>query len=238
MEKIINADNFFMYAHTNAELIKSDIKGIALSFHGLNNTVMVSEHAEPEMFFAENGILYIFPYYDPWGWMNRQDVKYVDDILDAIVEKFGLSDNIPIASTGGSMGGLSAIVYTKYAKRRPVCCAANSPVCDLVTHFNERPDLPRTVYHAFFSYDCSLDEAMRSASPLHLVNELPDIPYYIVHGTADTAVNKVLHSDNFVAKMKKSGKNIVYDEVEGMRHCKLDFKHQARFYGFILDNLT
>ncbi len=238
MEKIINSSNVQMFAHTNEELIKGKIRGIMLSFHGLNNTTMVNEHAEPEMFCAENGILYVFPYYDPWGWMNVADVKYVDDVIDAIIEKFRLPDNIPIASTGGSMGGLSALVYTKYAKRTPVCCAANSPVCDLVTHYTERPDLPRTIYHAFSAYEGTLDEAMRSASPLHLVEELPNIPYYIVHGTADAAVNKGLHSDKFVAEMKKSGKDIVYDEVDGMRHCKLDFKHQARFYGFILSNLT
>ena len=136
------------------------------------------------------------------------------------------------------MGGLSALIYTKYAaKRTPVCCAANSPVCDLLKHYTERPDLPRTIYHAFASYDGILEEAIKTASPIHLVNDLPDIPYYIVHGTADSAVNKELHSDNFVSKMKSAGKNIIYDEVEGMRHCKLDFKHQARFYGFILSNL-
>jgi len=28
------------------------------------------------------------------------------------------------------------------------------------------------------------------------------------------------------------------DEVEEMRHCKLDFEHQSRFYGFILSNLA
>jgi len=235
---IINSDNFNMFAHTNTELINGEIKGIMLSFHGLNNTAMISEHAEPEMLCAKNGILYVFPYYDPWGWMNRQDVKYVDDILDAIIEKFGLSDNIPIASTGGSMGGLSAIVYTKYAKRQPVCCAANSPVCDLVTHYTERPDLPRTIYHAFSAYDCSFEEAIKTASPVHLINDLPDIPYYVIHGTADTAVNKALHSDRFVKEMIKIGKDIVYDEVEEMRHCKLDFEHQSRFYGFILSNLA
>lgn len=238
MEKIINSNNVQMFAHTNEELIKGKINGIMLSFHGLNNTTMINEHAEPEMFCADNGILYVFPYYDPWGWMNVADVKYVDDIIDAIIEKFGLPNEIKIASTGGSMGGLSALVYTKYAKRTPVCCAANSPVCDLVTHYTERPDLPRTIYHAFSTYEGTLDEAMRSASPLHLVDELPNIPYYIVHGTADAAVNKGLHSDIFVAEMKKAGKDIVYDEVDGMRHCKLDFNHQARFYGFILSNLT
>ena len=71
----------------------------------------------------------------------------------------------------------------------------------------------------------------------HLINDLLDIPYYVVYGTADSAVNKEIHSDNFVSEMKKAEKNIVYDEVEGMRHCKLDFKHQARFYGFILEYL-
>jgi len=238
MEKIITLENLSYFAYCNHKICKKPIKGIAISFFGLGGCMMFGEETEDGKKYAEKGILLLVPYQNPWAWMNRQTVDYTDELVDVLFDAYGLPRNTPIVSTGGSMGGLSAIVYTKYAKRQPVCCAANSPVCDLVTHYTERPDLPRTIYHAFSAYDCSFEEAIKTASPVHLINDLPDIPYYVIHGTADTAVNKALHSDRFVKEMIKIGKDIVYDEVEEMRHCKLDFEHQSRFYGFILSNLA
>ena len=237
MEKIINSRSVQMFAHTNEELIKGKIRGIMLSFHGLNNTTMVNEHAEPEMFCAENGILYVFPYYDPWGWMNVADVKYVDDVIDAIIEKFGLPDNIPIASTGGSMGGLSALVYTVYARITPVACVANCPVCDLPYHFTEREDLPRTLYSAFSGYDCSLDEALRSCSPLHLVEKMPDISYVLFHCTADRAVNIDRHSERFVGSMRALGKKIEFIKVDGRGHCDLGAEAEMAYFNALCKTL-
>ena len=47
------------------------------------------------------------------------------------------------------------------------------------------------------------------------------MPYYIVHGDADAAVNKALHSDRFVAAMREAGHVVEYHEVPGMAHCDL-----------------
>jgi dipeptidyl aminopeptidase/acylaminoacyl peptidase len=135
------------------------------------------------------------------------------------------------------MGGLAALVYTYYAKHTPVCCAANSPVCDLPYHYTERPDLPRTLYHAFCSYQGSFEDALMSASPLHLADRMPDIPYFIIHGDADTSVNKQKHSDRFVAELKKKHR-VEYVEVPGMRHCKMTFRDEKMYYDFIIGNIV
>ncbi len=37
-----------------------------------------------------------------------------------VFAKYHLSENLPIVSSGGSMGGQSALVYAKYAKRTPI----------------------------------------------------------------------------------------------------------------------
>lgn len=89
---------------------------------------MYNEDTDEGKFYAENNILYVVPYQNPWAWMNSQTVDFTDEILDVLFEAYSLPENLPIASTGGSMGGLSALVYTAYAKRTPTVCAANCPV--------------------------------------------------------------------------------------------------------------
>ena len=57
------------------------------------------------------------------------------------------------------MGGLCALVWPRYTKRRVVAVAANCPVCDLPFHYTERPDLPRTLRAAFGDVRVSDDVA-------------------------------------------------------------------------------
>lgn len=75
-------------------------------------------------------------------------------------------------------------------------------------------------------------EAVKTASPLHQAETMPDIPYLIVHGDADTAVNKQQHSDRFVERLKKTH-DVTYVEVPGMRHCDLQGDAAEQYYGFI-----
>ncbi|MBO4547737.1 MAG: prolyl oligopeptidase family serine peptidase, partial [Abditibacteriota bacterium] len=193
---------------------------------------MIGEQNDYTRDLAEKGIVYIFPYYGPWSWMNRSGVRFTDALVEAVFKGFSLPKNTPIVSTGGSMGGLSALVYPVYARRTPVAVAADSPVCDLVYHFGERPDLPRTLVAAFADYDCSLDQALRSASPIDLVKKMPKIRYYIVHGDKDVAVNKKAHPDRLVPEMKKAGLDVTYIEVPGMEHCNMGEAAEG-YYSFI-----
>lgn len=215
---------------------KKPVKGIAISFFGLGGAAMFSEDTEEGKMFAEKGIIYIVPYNNPWAWMNRQTVNYTDEIIDILIEQYNLPDNIPIVSSGGSMGGQSALVYTFYAKRTPVACVANCPVCDLPFHFTERMDLPRTLYSAFYTYDMSLDEALKSASPIHLVGNMPNVKYYIFHCESDLAVNKEKHSDVFVGKMKEQY-DIVYHTVPGRGHCDLTDEMMKLYNDYICKSI-
>ena len=218
---VIAPDTVDQFAYSNQALLLGTPRAVALNFHGLNAVALRTEPTAFEIACAEHDVLSIWPYYGPWSWMNLASVRYVDDIVDAFYTRLGLPRETPLLSTGGSMGGLSAIIYTRYAHRTPEACFANCPVCDLPYHATERPDLPRTVYLAFARYECGLEQALIMHSPLHQVQYLPDIPYYVVHGTADTAVNKARHSDRFVAAMRQYGKRVTYVEVPGMTHCDL-----------------
>ncbi len=231
MKNQITFETLSYYAATNAEIVTTPVRGIVLTFHGLGFAQMFSEHDDYAVTLAERGILRVIPYYNPWCWMNRQTVDFVDEIIDVLAEKFGLSDDIPIISTGGSMGGLCSLAYAAYAKRTPAAVVSNCPVCDLPFHFTERPDLPRTLYSAFGTFDGTMDEALRSASPLHLAQDgkMPDIPYYVFHCTDDRAVNKEKHSDLFVAAMEKAGRTVTYTAVLDRGHCDLSPEAQVRY---------
>ena len=164
MEKIITYETLRNFAYVNDGICGRPIRGIVL-FFGLNGRDMYSDDTPDGQYFARLGILYVVPYNNPWAWMNRQAVSYTDEILDVLFAQYDLPGDLPVVSTGGSMGGLSALVYTKYARRTPVACVANCPVCDLPYHFTERPDLPRTLYSAFWNYEGTLDEALRLSAP-------------------------------------------------------------------------
>ena len=223
------------YAFTNASQLSGEIRGIVLCFHGLGGCASLI--TEPDVFaraYAQAGLLYIMPYDSPWSWMNDTAVRTTDQILSAVQEKYGLDPSLRVVSTGGSMGGLSCLIYARYAGHPISAVAANCPVCDLPTHFTERPDLPRTIYSAFAHYSCGVEEAVRLHSPLHQADRLPDIPYYIVHGDGDTAVNKALHSDRLVAKMRQLGYSVEYREVPGMLHCQLPQEEIDSYIRFVV----
>ena len=234
MEKIITIENLRRFAYCNDQICKRPIKGIVIYFYGLGGQFLFEEDTDEGRMYGEKGILYLVPYQNPWAWMNRQTVELTDELLDVLFKAYDLPENTPVVSTGKSMGGLSALVYTYYAKRTPVACITNCPVCDLPYHFNERPDLPRTLYSAFYTYEGTLEDALRSASPLHLVPKMPDISYAVFHCEEDRAVNKQIHSDRFVERMLKNHK-VAYYPVSGRGHCDLTEEMWQKYHQWAME---
>ncbi len=129
MNRVMTRENLISFAYVNNNVCAKPIRGIVLSFLGLNSTSMYAADTMEGEFNGEKGILYVVPYYNPWAWMNRQAVAYTDEILDVLFEAYDLDEKILIVSTGGSMGGQAALVYPVYAKRAPAAVVANCPVC-------------------------------------------------------------------------------------------------------------
>ena len=220
MEHIMTYETLSYFAYSNDQICRQPIRGIVLDFFGLGVMKMYDTHTENGLKLAEQGIILLVPYNNPWCWMNRQAVAYTDELIDLLFAHYNLPEDTPIVSTGGSMGGLSALVYTRYAKHTPVACVANCPVCDLPYHYTERPDLPSTLYSAFWNYEGTLDDAMKATSPLHLADSMPDVDYHIFHCEEDTAVNKQKHSDRFVAAMRPAHR-LTYYPIPQRNHCDL-----------------
>jgi len=196
-----------------------EIRAIVLSFCGLGGTVSLKSAASPdEQEWKEAGALVVCPYYNPWAWMNGQTVRFVDDLIGSLTAELGLDPSLPVVATGGSMGGHAALTYTLKSARGVAACFANCPVCDLVFHYSERPDLPRTMHSAFGSYG-DITETLREYSPLWQAGSMPRIPYFFVHGVQDRSVSKAAHSDKLVHLMCAAGHQVAYYEEPEMGHC-------------------
>lgn len=235
MNKIINYETIRSFAYVNDNVCKKPIRGVVVNFCGLNNKDMFDEDTNEGVYYGEEGVLYVHPYNNPWSWMNAQAVAYTDEIIDVIFEKYALPESTPVISMGNSMGGLASLVYTRYAKRTPIACISNCPVCDLVYHFTERPDLPRTIYSAFWNEEGELNDILKKYSPVHLAPEMPDAKYYIFHCDKDKSVNLASHSQKFVAAMNEFGKGVELEVIPDRGHCKLTFAANDKRLRLALD---
>ena len=220
----INEKTLFKHAFTNIDLLSGKPNAIVLEFHGLGATKAATlreagKYEDFEREFAKKNVLTVFPYYGFWAWMNDRSAKYVDMIIEAVCKITGVDPHaVPIISTGTSMGGLSAILYSKKAAITPKACFASCPVIDLVA-FAAHPYVPhyiRTVYSTLAADD--MGNALREHSPYHVVPYLPRIPYYIVYGGKDTAVLPELHSKKFKVRMEEYGHDITVIEAPECGH--------------------
>jgi dipeptidyl aminopeptidase/acylaminoacyl peptidase len=194
-----------------------ETRAVIVNFHGLGGGGKNGPGYE-EQEWGDSGGLVVFPYYGPWSWMNRSARAFVDRLISSVYQQYKLDSTVPLIITGGSMGGQASLLYTRYSSHRIAACFANFPVCDLAYHFTERPDLPATMRYAYRDYPGTFAEALIEHSPLRQVASMPAIPYLLIHGDKDQAVNKEKHSDRFVAEMRKLGRDIQYLEVPGMGH--------------------
>ena len=219
LNRYITYDNLRQFAYSNDKLIKGEIKGIVLNFSGCSIYTMYDTDTPLGKFYAEYGVIFIIPYYNPWAWMNDPAVKFVDEILDVVFEKYNLTDT-PVASTGGSMGGYGAIMYTLKAKRTPETCVANCPVCDLPWHFSERPNIPRTLYSSLSYEEGDIKDVVKKYSPMEHIEEFPkSAEYHLFHGDNDDSVNYTAHSKRFYEKMKDAGFDITFALCKGRTHA-------------------
>ena len=235
MKKVMTYETLRRFAYSNDHLIEGEIRGIIVEFYGLGNGNMQNSDSGEALEYAAQNLLYVVPYNNPWCWMNDQAVHYTDEILDVLREHYGLSDQIGVVSTGGSMGGLSALVYTANSRTTPIACVANCPVCDLPYHFTEREDLPRTLYSAYGNEEGeSLEDVLRLHSPVHMVDRMPRIPYTVLHCEKDTRVNLERHSELFVKLMEEAKQDITFIRVPLRPHCRLAPTAQLQYQQAIL----
>jgi len=227
------------FAWTNDGFLNGPIRGVILEFPGLGGNGMKGEGPNATVLeWGQAGGLAVLPFQDSWGWMNPQTAAFTDELIDAIFARYALAPDTPIIATGCSMGGFAALLYPIVGRHNVVAVAANCPATDLPFHYTERPDLPRTLHHAFGSYS-DISEALIAHSPQHQAHRLPDVPYLVIQGDQDTLVDKARHSDTLVPKMRELGLTVDYREQRGMGHCgPLDWTLHRLWTDFVLSHLA
>jgi len=239
-EQHITFNTLDRYCQTNTEkFVSTDgdkIQGIVIQFHSIGETGTTGEN-QLRLMCNRYNVLYVFPFGGPWNWMNTTTVRLSDRIIDVLIEYYGLDKDIPVVATGASMGGHGALVYPVYSRHNIVGVAANCPVTDVWAQGEYDEMMQRTFLHAVGDYEGSYLAALDSISPIKLVDKMPDIPYYIVHGGADADVPPDINSRAFVSKMQEKGFDITYTEVEGMTHVLLSGTETTKFRDFIFTTL-
>ncbi|GHU66448.1 hypothetical protein FACS1894184_04460 [Clostridia bacterium] len=227
-------ENLSDVAYIGDKLVKGKIRAVILRFHGLGATGFKTALDPDELEWANTGALIVYPYCGPWAWMNHRTRMLIDEIVDRVYKDYELSNNVPLIITGGSMGGHAALNYARFSQHKPAAVVALYPVTDTAYHATERADLPRTFLIAYGLDNRPIADVFHENSPLYHVDEMPRVPYLIVHGDQDKAVNKAAHSDKFVKAMHKVGHDIEYIEASGMDHGPfVDFDLYRRYVEFV-----
>ncbi len=243
MKKYINKDTYQLYAKTNEALIDGKVKGIILEFPGLGGGSclggtldMGTYDGDYAKMCASEGIIlaYIFP--GPWSWMNKGAVRITDAVVDAIREKHNLDKNKPIGLSGGSMGGLGALIYSVETKNKISAVCAACPCVDVLDRFMCKETFPRTFISAVADYDMSMENALKTISPMHRMDDFKNIPYFITNSCDDEVFPEKL-LDSFVEKMIDKGHNVEYRKMPGKKHGEFFPEIKDEFYEFAIHSI-
>ena len=250
MNEFLNYQTLRSYAYSNDKLVKSTARGLVIQFHGCNDTDTFDDdlkgavldknktHAQKwGEFYAEKGIFYLIPYSTPWNWLYNGTVEFIDDLVSVLLSEYNLN-NLPIALSGISMGGQGALSYCYLSmhKSNIVSCATNCPVCDLVEHFKTSNLTRRTILTTFYTRNNIL-EKLENYSPIHNIDKLPKIKYYLFQCERDVFVDKKINAEAFVKKMKEQGFDVTYHLVANRPHLMLPKETYDLYASYIVDSL-
>ena len=223
----INPQTLHLYCNTNQSLLTTPPKAFVLEFPGLGGGSCMGGCMDIGAYnhgyaaeLAKEGILvaYLFP--GPWSWMNRGAVRMVNLVLDAIYEAYHLTKDTSWVVTGGSMGGLGALMYCATSGRVPTACLAMCPCTHVPDCLDASPDFPRTIVRAVAEYDMPLSEGIKLISPHTYIEQMPHIPYMIVNDGADEYFPEGM-TEGYVADLREHGHDVTYLCLEGCRHGEI-----------------
>ena len=156
--------------------------------------------------WASKGGLVAFPYYGPWSWMNRGARAFMDELVDSLFAAYNLDPRTPIVNVGGSMGGCSSLLYTRYARRPiaglPGCLPRLRRQIPLLRAARPADDLPPRILRLRRRHGGDLRRALARCARS---TRCPTSPTSSPHGEGDKAVSKANHSDPMVARMRARG---------------------------------
>ena len=238
MDKNFLKANFGRVCLTNIELIKGEIKGIALYFTGLGHTSQPANDMVAAPVCAENGILYILPFYNPWCWMNKKTVSYIDTIVDTAKELYNIKSDVLVGIYGGSMGGHNTFHYAVKSKHKIVAAAVLCPCCNMEY---EMAYSTNTIFRSYFESATEdtddFNAYIHDNSPINMVEKLPKIPYLFAVGLKDTVLVPSMHSDLMIEKMLEAGHEVDRIDYPEVAHCNLPHRDRINVHKWLCEKM-
>ena len=216
--KYIRSENLLDYAFINEDTLVHPLRGICVSFHGYTDATMYKSSDEIASALGRQGIAFVFPYYSVWAWMSRSSQAFNEQVIDAVYERLQADEAVPLIVSGSSMGGLTALNYLIYGKRKSIGCALNCPVTDMNRVFIDKRDFRRAILSAHIEEDAALDDIMKQYSPVHFAQRLPHIPYFLLFGENDPYFTEI-HMPPLLEKFEQYGLPYRLMIQPGMKHC-------------------
>ncbi len=223
-KNLINASTLTLFCNTNEALLTCPVRGFVLELPGLGGGSCMGgcmDFSEYRGGYAEilaqDGILVAYAFPGPWSWMNRGAVRYCDLVVEAIREKFSLAHDTPWIVTGGSMGGLGALIYAADAKVKPTACVSVCPCVDVPHCFEAHGIFRRTLFRAVADYEGEIADNLLTISPKHRIHDMPHIPYLLINDCADELFPEEM-LDKYVADLRALGYCVEYDRLQNCGH--------------------
>ncbi len=238
MDKKFLKERFNKLCLSNIDLIKGEIKGIALYFTGLGHATQPANDMVAAPVCAENGILYILPFYNPWCWMNKKTVEYVDTLVETAMELFGIPKDAPVGIYGGSMGGHNTFHYAIKSKHRIVAADVLCPCCNMEYEMAYSTNtLFRSYFEAALEDTDDFEKYIHENSPVNMVEKLPKIPYRFVVGLKDLVLVPSQHSDLMIARMLESGHEVERIDFPEVAHCNLPHRDRINEHKWLCEKI-
>ncbi len=242
--KYINRDNFEFYCNTNGHLLKGSPRGIAVEFPGLGGGSclggtmdMVPYGGDYAERLANAGILLVYMFSGPWNWMNKGAARFTDLVLDAIREKYGLPEDVPVVATGGSMGGLAGLMYPALSRLNITACAVTCPCVNPANALFADRVIPRSFLSTLAVFDKPFEESLKMISPAENVSSLPDIPYLVLCD-GDDELFPCCELESFAETLRENGREVEFIIMNGCRHGEFKPDARERFTGFVIEKLS
>ena len=223
MDKAFLKAHFERFCYTNGELLHGDIHGVALCFTGLGHIANPSEDMAEAPAAAERNILYITPCYNPWSWMNRETVGFVDMLVEIAMEKWDIPKDAPVGVYGRSMGGYSVFHYAMQSRHNVVAGALNCPACNMEyeVYVGGIEAITRAYYTSAMGHCDDFAAYVRDNSPLNLVGRLKRIPYRFAVGMQDPLLAPSQHSLKLAPLLRDAGYAVEVVEYPRAGHCNI-----------------
>lgn len=241
---LVGPDNIDCYARTNASMLSARPRAVVLEFPGLGGGSCLGGsmdigpyEGEYAARMAENDVLLVYLFSGPWSWMQKGSIRITDLVVDAIFKKYALDELTPVLVSGGSMGGQGAIMYAARSRHKEKirAIAAACPCFDLTDCIFSDPIFPRAFVLGAADQQCSLMEALENLSPLHRIDELATVPYFIACDGADQFFDATRMKE-FADMLSARGASVIFRHMDGLTHGAFTPEVRNEFTSFLIEH--